>query len=87
MLPDRTNERYVTYFQKARRRQADHFRLALIARQGQPRIRFYYPLMERVGAWLVAYGTRLQRRYGELKEVAQTSIPEPAPQAASIQTR
>jgi hypothetical protein len=86
MMPEYLNQRYVTYHQREKRRTADQFRLALIAQQGQPRIRFYYPLMRRLGSWLIAYGTRLQSRYGELKAAANSSL-EHTPQAAPIHTR
>jgi hypothetical protein len=86
MMPDHIHQRYVAHYQQEQRRKADLFRLALIAQQDQPRIRFYYPLMQRLGGWLVAYGTRLQTRYGALKQAASASL-ERTPQAAPFHSR
>lgn len=87
MMPDFHNTRsYVDHYQREQRRKADQFRLALIAQHGQPRLRFYYPLLERLGGWLIERGNRLQARYGELKEVANASV-EPTPQTAHLHIR
>ena len=49
--------------------QRDHLaRQALSA--GLPRMRFYSPLLARLGFWLETYGARLQARYGGVVEVA-----------------
>jgi len=88
MMPDHNQQRYVPYYQHEQRRRADQFRLALVAGQGRSRIRFYYPLMQRIGAWLIASGTRLQARYGQLKQAANASMEmEAGRQAAPIHPR
>jgi hypothetical protein len=87
MMPDFHNTRsYVKHYQHEQRLIADQFRLAMIASEGRPYIRFYYPLLERLGRWLIAQGTHLQSRYGEFKEVASASI-DPSHSVASLHIR
>ena len=53
----------------ARTAERDHMaKLALAARL--QRMRFYSPILARLGRWLEAYGHRLQARYGAASEVA-----------------
>ena len=53
----------------ARTAQRDHLaNLALAVRWR--RMRFYSPILARLGRWLEAYGYRLQTRYGTVGEVA-----------------
>ena len=53
----------------ARTAQRDHLaRQALTA--GLPRMRFYSPILVRLGFWLETFGSRLQARYGGVAEVA-----------------
>ncbi len=87
MMPDFHNTcTFVAHYQDDQRRKADQFRLALIAGQDQARLRFYYPLLERLGGWLIERGNRMQARYGELKEAANASV-EPKRQAAHLHIR
>ncbi len=52
--------------------QRDHLaKLALTA--GLPQLRFYNPMLARLGRWLELYGYRLQARYGAAPEVAITT--------------
>jgi hypothetical protein len=52
-------------------RMAQHDRLAnLVLTVGLRRMRFYSPIMARLGRWLEAYGYRLQMRYGAAPKVA-----------------
>ena len=87
MMPDFHNTRsFVKHYQHEQRRIADQFRLAMIASDDHSRIRFYYPLLERLGRWLIVQGTHLQTRYGKFKEVASASI-DPGHSVASLHTR
>ena len=53
----------------ARTAQRDHLaNLALTV--SLKRMRFYRPILARLGRWLEAYGYRLQTRYGRASEVA-----------------
>ena len=53
----------------ARTAQRDHLaNLALTVNLG--RMRFYSPILVRLGHWLEAYGYHLQTRYGAASEVA-----------------
>jgi hypothetical protein len=61
-------EMYFRYRAKELQQRGEAERLARTIEKR--RVRFYYPAMARFGHWLIVYGRRLQRRYGDLCDLA-----------------
>ncbi len=66
---------YYQYRAKELHARADRERLALSVTSGQRHMRFYYPVMASFGRWLMASGTHLQKRYGDLCDVPLSAKP------------
>ena len=71
-MPYHEDEQFTKFKQQDMVRRADAYRLAQTARAGRRfvKFRFYYRVLAGFGHWLIVYGYRLQKRYGQFSDLS-----------------
>ena len=75
MMPYYEHKTYAEYKQRAMLKSASEERMAqaILSRRRIAAFRFYYRALAGFGHWLIVYGYRLQKRYGDLPELPNST--------------